>query len=168
MECRADDAVRGMRAQRSDQRKDRQRRLGLSSKRRFCIRPRERGWGVERQSINGIVLHYRVGAIGGQRRLRNMARRGPVGSLLRCLERQPPIMTARIGRARARRGHFTACMDATHPRKFPSRQRGSAVVPMRNLSTSWAHWRPSRIAHTTRDWPRRMSPAANTFAIELA
>ena len=28
---------------------------------------------------------------------------------------------------------------------------------------AWAHWRPSRIAHTTSDWPRRMSPAANTF-----
>ena len=42
-------------------------------------------------------------------------------------------------------------------------QRGSVVDPIRNLSTEWAHWRPSRIAHTTSDWPRRMSPAANTF-----
>ena len=30
-------------------------------------------------------------------------------------------------------------------------QRGSVVVPMRNLSTAWAHCRPSRIAHTTSD-----------------
>ena len=41
--------------------------------------------------------------------------------------------------------------------------RGSVVDPIRNLSIAWAHWRPSRIAHTTSDWPRRMSPAANTF-----
>ena len=46
-------------------------------------------------------------------------------------------------------------------------QRGSVVDPIRNLSTEWAHWRPSRIAHTTSDWPRRMSPAANTFGFEL-
>ena len=45
----------------------------------------------------------------------------------------------------------------------PRDQRGSDVVPIRNLSIAWAHWRPSRIAHTTSDWPRRMSPAANTF-----
>ena len=29
-------------------------------------------------------------------------------------------------------------------------------------STERAHWRPSRMAQTTSDWPRRMSPAANT------
>ena len=49
----------------------------------------------------------------------------------------------------------------------PARQRGSVVVPIRNLSIAWAHWRPSRIAHTTSDWPRRMSPAANTFGSEV-
>ena len=41
------------------------------------------------------------------------------------------------------------------------------VDPIRNLSTACAHWRPSRIAHTTNDWPRRMSPAANTFGTEV-
>ena len=46
-------------------------------------------------------------------------------------------------------------------------QRGRVVVPIRNLSIAWAHWRPSRIAHTTSDWPRRMSPAANTFGSEV-
>ena len=46
-------------------------------------------------------------------------------------------------------------------------QRGSVVDPIRNLSTECAAWRPSRIAHTTSDWPRRMSPQANTFGFEL-
>ena len=46
-------------------------------------------------------------------------------------------------------------------------QRGSVVVPIRNLSTACAAWRPSRIAHTTSDCPRRISPAANTFGIEV-
>ena len=45
--------------------------------------------------------------------------------------------------------------------------RGSVVEPIRNLSMACAAWRPSRIAHTTSDWPRRMSPAANTFGFEL-
>src|SRR5262249_30855995 len=46
-------------------------------------------------------------------------------------------------------------------------QRGSVVDPIKNLSTACAASRPSRIAHTTSDWPRRMSPAANTFGLEL-
>src|SRR5690554_7443884 len=45
--------------------------------------------------------------------------------------------------------------------------RGSSVVPIRNLSTACAAWRPSRIAQMTSDWPRRMSPAANTFGTEV-
>ena len=47
------------------------------------------------------------------------------------------------------------------------RHRGSVLVPIRNSSTARAHWRPSRIAHTTSDWPRRMSPAANTLSTEV-
>ena len=31
-----------------------------------------------------------------------------------------------------------------------------------------AHWRPSLIAHTISDWPRRASPAANTPSAEVA
>ena len=46
-------------------------------------------------------------------------------------------------------------------------QRGSSDAPIRNSSTARAHWRPSRIAHTTSDWPRRMSPAVNTFGTEV-
>ena len=47
-------------------------------------------------------------------------------------------------------------------------QRGSSEGrPVRKASTSWAHWRPSRIAQTTRDWPRRMSPAAKTLSREV-
>ncbi len=42
----------------------------------------------------------------------------------------------------------------------PAAQRGRVVVPIRSLSMAWAAWRPSRIAQTTRLWPRRMSPAA--------
>ena len=42
-------------------------------------------------------------------------------------------------------------------------QRGRVVLPIRVSSIERAHWRPSRIAQTTRDWPRRMSPAANSF-----
>ena len=37
------------------------------------------------------------------------------------------------------------------------------VAPIRYSSTARAAWRPSRIAQTTSDWPRRMSPAAKTF-----
>jgi hypothetical protein len=45
--------------------------------------------------------------------------------------------------------------------------RGRFDPPMRNSSTARAHWRPSRMAHTTSDWPRRTSPAANTFGAEV-
>jgi ornithine cyclodeaminase len=41
--------------------------------------------------------------------------------------------------------------------------RGRSLRPVRKRSMAWAACRPSRIAHTTRDWPRRISPAANTF-----
>ena len=43
-------------------------------------------------------------------------------------------------------------------------QRGNVLLPIRKPSTSRAACRPSRIAQTTRDWPRRMSPAANTLS----
>ena len=46
--------------------------------------------------------------------------------------------------------------------------RGSSEDPMRNSSTARAHCRPSRIAQTTSDWPRRMSPAAKTFGTLVA
>ncbi len=36
-------------------------------------------------------------------------------------------------------------------------------MPHQELIDRRAHCRPSRIAHTTSDWPRRMSPAANTL-----
>jgi len=47
-------------------------------------------------------------------------------------------------------------------------QRGSSLAPIRNSSTARAHCRPSRMAQTTSDWPRRMSPAANTFGTLVA
>jgi PIN domain nuclease of toxin-antitoxin system len=49
----------------------------------------------------------------------------------------------------------------------PDDHRGSRLVPIRNSSTARAHWRPSRIAQTIKDWPRRMSPAANNLATEV-
>jgi hypothetical protein len=66
-------------------------------------------------------------------------------------------------------------MCPVHPRAFPSAeagrfaepQRGRVVVPIRNLSTADAAWRPSRIAQTTSDCPRRMSPAAKTFGSDV-
>jgi hypothetical protein len=44
---------------------------------------------------------------------------------------------------------------------------GKFVVPIKNVSIDRAHSRPSRIAHTTSDCPRRMSPAENTFGREV-
>ena len=38
------------------------------------------------------------------------------------------------------------------------------VYPIRDKSTSLAQSRPSRMAHTTRDWPRCMSPAVKTLS----
>src|SRR5262249_19725325 len=45
--------------------------------------------------------------------------------------------------------------------------RGRSVFPIRNVSIERAHSRPSRIAHTTSDWPRRMSPAEKTLGREV-
>jgi hypothetical protein len=45
--------------------------------------------------------------------------------------------------------------------------RGKRLAPIRNSSTARAHCRPSRIAQTTSDWPRRMSPAANSLGTEV-
>jgi hypothetical protein len=45
--------------------------------------------------------------------------------------------------------------------------RGRTVDPIKKLSTACAAWRPSRIAQTIRDWPRRMSPQAKTLGIEV-
>ena len=47
-------------------------------------------------------------------------------------------------------------------------QRGRSLAPIRNSSMARAAWRPSRMAQTTRLWPRRMSPAANTLGALVA
>jgi hypothetical protein len=44
---------------------------------------------------------------------------------------------------------------------------GRFVDPIRKVSIERAQSRPSRIAQTTSDCPRRMSPAENTFASEV-
>src|SRR5207244_4913240 len=59
------------------------------------------------------------------------------------------------------------CGGRVRPPANGAAQRGSVVDPIKNLSTACAAWRPSRIAPTTSDWPRRMSPAADTFGLEL-
>ena len=50
----------------------------------------------------------------------------------------------------------------------PASYRGRTVEPISASSIAAAHWRPSRIAQTTSDWPRRMSPQAKTLACEEA
>src|SRR5690349_8291830 len=57
------------------------------------------------------------------------------------------VAAGEVGRGRRKLGH----------------QRGSSLKPIRYSSTARAACRPSRIAHTTSDWPRRTSPAAKTF-----
>ena len=44
---------------------------------------------------------------------------------------------------------------------------GSSVRPISALSMACAACRPSRIAHTTSDCPRRISPAANTLGRDV-
>jgi hypothetical protein len=43
----------------------------------------------------------------------------------------------------------------------------SSVFPIRKISIERAQSLPSRMAQTTSDWPRRMSPAENTFGSEV-
>ena len=41
------------------------------------------------------------------------------------------------------------------------------VLPIKNWSTADAAFRPSEMAQTTRDWPRRMSPAEKMPGTEV-
>ncbi len=65
--------------------------------------------------------------------------------------------------------HFQTHIDMKAParRAFPIFRSTyfKFVYPIRLLSTSRAASRPSRMAHTTKDCPRRISPAANTLSI---
>ena len=54
-----------------------------------------------------------------------------------------------------------------NPCKFFAEAYPRFELPMRYLSTEIAALRPSEIAHTTNDWPRRISPAAKTPGTEL-
>jgi hypothetical protein len=69
--------------------------------------------------------------------------------------------SSRFAAQRKRRVRIRNIEGAPAPRLC---QRGNLLVPIRKASTAWAHWRPSRIAQTTRDWPRRMSPQAKMFS----
>ena len=104
------------------------------------------------------------------RRRRPSPRRTPARSARRRRTPRPPTLSR--SRSSAGRGPvpIPRLSSARTSRSSDSSAsyRGSVVDPIRNLSTAWAAWRPSRIAHTTSDWPRRMSPAANTFGMGAA
>ncbi len=68
-----------------------------------------------------------------------------------------------VGQPR-RGGHESRAAEGA-PRRA-RRQRAAVVASQR--STARAHWRPSLIAQTISDWPRRASPAAKTPSTELA
>ncbi len=92
-----------------------------------------------RQGGDPVGRHLRlVAAIGLQRRCRDS---GPLGNL----------------GDRLHAGRLSDFDVGIH-------QRGRSLAPIRNSSTARAAWRPSRIAHTTSDCPRRMSPAAKIFS----
>ncbi len=65
------------------------------------------------------------------------------------------------------RGHEGVARDERDEEGLQRGQdRVSAASPTRPSGTRRPrapHWRPSRMAHTTSDWPRRMSPAAKTL-----
>src|SRR5262249_11385670 len=91
---------------------------------------------------------------------------------IRSIPRIPrvPITPRTQAADRSRRGTMCPARQERSPSAgvgFAEPQRGSMVDPIRNLSTACAAWRPSRIAPTTSDWPRRISPAANTFGSEV-
>lgn len=84
--------------------------------------------------------------------------------------RPPHARTRQIRAVRPQGGPLGPPAEAGPPVPAGSahkNQRGKTEVPIKYSSTDRAHCRPSRIAHTTSDCPRRMSPAANTFAREL-
>jgi len=70
-------------------------------------------------------------------------------------------------RISALRWQIPVAKFAIGPEFETSHQRGRTVSPIKNSSTARAAWRPSRIAQTTSDWPRRISPALNTLSIEV-
>ena len=71
---------------------------------------------------------------------------------------EPPAPAQRLPR-RAQGGDRRAVEAPSH--------LGRSLRPIRKRSMACAAWRPSRIAHTTSDCPRRMSPAAKTFWLPL-
>lgn len=83
-------------------------------------------------------------------------RRGPI---LRPVLRGTGTLTERKNAIRA-----VAAIEVI-PRPL---HRGNDDDPVRNSSTARAHCRPSRMAQTTSDWPRRMSPAAKTLGCVVA
>ena len=60
-------------------------------------------------------------------------------------------------------GRFLRLSGAGRPRSY----RGKSDRPINHSSTARAHCRPSRMAQTTSDCPRRMSPAPKTPGTEV-
>ena len=147
-----------------------------------------RGQGSTRQQdrAHGASLAVRSGARwrhGASRRLQRRPRHGralPSERLLSGRHR-----ARRVARARRRlhmaapRGQLGAGIwhpsparrrppsrsSAVRPRSArPNLQRGRTLDPIRLSSMARAAWRPSRIAQTTSDWPRRTSPAAKSLS----
>ena len=82
-----------------------------------------------------------------------------------CAHNTAPIIIVSYTVRSARKAVLGASFQLSGMR---TRYLGRSELPIRYSSTARAHWRPSRIAQTTRDWPRRMSPAANTLDTEVA
>ena len=68
-------------------------------------------------------------------------------------------LAALSGQASTIKGRTKRRISLKGPGARP-RQRGRTLEPVSASSMARAAWRPSRIAQTTSDWPRRMSPAA--------
>jgi len=68
------------------------------------------------------------------------------------------------GKEKAARGPLSSLLaGAGRPRSY----LGKSDRPINHSSTARAHCRPSRIAQTTKDCPRRISPAPNTPGTEV-
>jgi hypothetical protein len=92
------------------------------------------------------------------RRAAGTARRGPGAP-----PRKGTFVTPLTAESRTMSGGREAASDLPASQaNMAAPVRGRVVAPMRRLSMARAASRPSAIAQTTRDCPRRMSPAAKT------
>ena len=142
---------------------------------RFLRRDQRRLGAGERAAAGDRLLEHgveRLGAIERPPIAGDLLAHGEMlvaGALLR----RPVRAVGRIGGRRGPQEIGTDGAGAHQPEQRQQRQfralrhRGRSDCPIRNSSTARAHCRPSRIAQTTSDCPRRASPAANTLPIEV-